>query len=635
MKPRSRNDGRVKEHRPEWDSSTDVPTRPAPTVEIHGTAAAGSANSWNSPFAGTYYDLILKEAEQMRNFSLAGGMSGIITQESSRPPRASSSRRKQRKKARRPQRNQGFDPLAQVTEKLNRASAEAITGPFVQPGDWQPTMGQPPRSPFRNVYSAFGSSTASPRHGQQESGWLWFGREVDQPPSATAAAEVIKRSTSVPNPLAARATPQDRLSARPATAGSTNASSLGQHAAVTPRRRSQDQASSGSLRAWKRSDEPLSGQRASSAHGTRRLRRLPPKGRADLAVYSPQRARSASGRRHQHRRWPQAAFAGTRATLLDVPKHGVALAHKVDERVFVPSPQQYDADRPWRTGVLARAKSAPSYTVGKRLKSKHEMALATGHTDPPAPGAQVKVPSFVAESKALGKGVVFGHKLDSPRTIMERLGYLEGPAPGGDAPLPSFVRENKSGAKGVAWTPPVDSPAVARYEARLAQAQEWRGQGQKQSKEELGRQGTMMLKDVPYPSPEPRLGPDDPPESFAPPPSFVRDGQRERKGVVFGGGRKPFFNIEEGTPAPGGSVKVPSFVEDARRERKGAVLGHRHKSRKDIEERLGIPQTPGVGHYRVETKPVMPVVMANGFMQVPSTDWGGTKVKKVFDRATT
>ena len=57
---------------------------------------------------------------------------------------------------------------------------------------------------------------------------------------------------------------------------------------------------------------------------------------------------------------------------------------------------------------------------------------------------------------------VFGHKLDSPRTIMERLGYLEGPAPGGDAPLPSFVRENKSGAKGVAWTPPVDSPAVAR-----------------------------------------------------------------------------------------------------------------------------------------------------------------------------
>ena len=411
VKPRSRNDGRVKEHRPEWDSSTDVPTRAAPTVEIHGTAAAGSANSWNSPFAGTYYDvrcaagiiqpaggmdcslrghtheqLILKEAEQMRNFSLAGGMSGIITQESSRPPRASSSRRKQRKKARRPQRNQGFDPLAQVTEKLNRASAEAITGPFVQPGDWQPTMGQPPRSPFRNVYSAFGSSTASPRHGQQESGWLWFGREVDQPPSATAAAEVIKRSTSVPNPLAARATPQDRLSARPATAGSTNASSLGQHAAVTPRRRSQDQASSGSLRAWKRSDEPLSGQRASSAHGTRRLRRLPPKGRADLAVYSPQRARSASGRRRQHRRWPQAAFAGTRATLLDVPKHGVALAHKVDERVFVPSPQQYDADRPWRTGVLARAKSAPSYTVGKRLKSKHEMALATGHTDPPAPG---------------------------------------------------------------------------------------------------------------------------------------------------------------------------------------------------------------------------------------------------------
>ena len=246
-----------------------------------------------------------------------------------------------------------------------------------------------------------------------------------------------------------------------------------------------------------------------------------------------------------------------------------------------------------------------------------------------------------------------------------------------------------------------------RYEARLAQAQEWRGQGQKQSKEELGRQGTMMLKDVPYPSPEPRLGACIMPISsgcglyvtaalmfcigqdrtIRPSPLLRRHrlcamGNARGRGLCSVVAASRSSTSRKGHPPPvrrayhspcayalltrpplsGGSVKVPSFVEDARRERKGAVsaplldcvklvraqllvpphcvlvdqvLGHRHKSRKDIEERLGIPQTPGVGHYRVETKPVMPVVMANGFMQVPSTDWGGTKVKKVFDRATT
>ena len=42
------------------------------------------------------------------------------------------------------------------------------------------------------------------------------------------------------------------------------------------------------------------------------------------------------------------------------------------------------------------------------------------------------MPSFVADDKKLGKGVVFGSRLKSRKEIELKLGYPAGPAPGGN-----------------------------------------------------------------------------------------------------------------------------------------------------------------------------------------------------------
>lgn len=318
--------------------------------------------------------------------------------------------------------------------------------------------------------------------------------------------------------------------------------------------------------------------------------------------------------------------------MLDVPRHGVALPYKPPEASEVPSSHEYHPERAWDAGATTRARTAPAYTARKNLKTKHDMMVATGHKDPPAPGGDLLVPSFAREAKESNRGAVFGHKLPDAKEIARKLGVFDGPAPGGDGPLPSFVRENKAKGRGVAFLPP-DQPSVlqARTLERTMRAAMIK---QKPMRRRLGRHDTHMTFEAPYPPTKEEtdvfFDPDAPQPHYATAPSFTADNVRENKGVVFGSSRPPFFKKRDITPAPGGNVKVPSFVEDAKRENKGVRFGHRLKSRRDVEERLGIPQIPGVGSYDVETK----VTQLGGADQ---TLWGhaGSRVKKVFDRATT
>ena len=328
----------------------------------------------------------------MRNFSVAGGMSGAMTKAPPGPPRFP----KAKTPTRRGQQADGgvaasgvsggtgatrgsaapgvgADPLQVVSQQLEEARAQALTEPYTNPGEWQPRLHKPFQAPFRSTYSAFGSSTASPRRARgADGGWYWFGQQVDKPPSAVATAMAEK----------------DEFVAQ---YGSVNPPGTASNAAAS--------ASTASLRAWKRDGTPMSGQGlpGSGTQSQPVLRQIPPKGRADLAMYG-QRGQGKGRRRRQRNRaqtaaglrklrgWPQRAFAPTRETLLDIPRHGVALAHKPDERVHVPSPQHYDQERPWKAGVLQRARTAPAYSVRSRLKTLREMAVATGHKEPPAPG---------------------------------------------------------------------------------------------------------------------------------------------------------------------------------------------------------------------------------------------------------
>ena len=45
--------------------------------------------------------------------------------------------------------------------------------------------------------------------------------------------------------------------------------------------------------------------------------------------------------------------------------------------------------------------------------------------EPPAPGGNTKIPSFVEENKNKGKGVKFGHKLKTPEEIAEACGWVQ------------------------------------------------------------------------------------------------------------------------------------------------------------------------------------------------------------------
>jgi len=303
----------------------------------------------------------------MRNFSVAGGLSGAMTLPPQRPPRQAAGR----KTGTRMQASRGSsmlqNPVADVSTKLEQEAAAARTDKYVDPGEWEPSLGKPYKPPFRSVYSAFGSSTASPRHGADESAWFWFGGNRSAPPSATATALAEKDMFSVPNATAER---DDAGSAGPGSEGG--------------------RPKTASLRGWKR-NQSYAQEYTRSEY---RLRKLPPKGRADLARYTRAASAQGSSRRSrfgssgglQRRGWPQAAFRPTRETMLNVPTHGVPLAHKPDERAFVPSPQHYDVERAWRSKRLQRARSTPAYTVRRRLKSKREMLVATGHSEPPAPG---------------------------------------------------------------------------------------------------------------------------------------------------------------------------------------------------------------------------------------------------------
>ena len=117
------------------------------------------------------------------------------------------------------------------------------------------------------------------------------------------------------------------------------------------------------------------------------------------------------------------------------------------------------------------------FSFGTRLKSPRQISQDLGHPTTPAPGgntqvcftmqsaphaqpvanlscgwcAMCQVPSFARDNQQGGKGVVFGRKLLSPRSILRRIGYPEPPAPGGNTKVPSFARDNRAQAKGVVF----------------------------------------------------------------------------------------------------------------------------------------------------------------------------------------
>ena len=77
-----------------------------------------------------------------------------------------------------------------------------------------------------------------------------------------------------------------------------------------------------------------------------------------------------------------------------------------------------------------------------------------------------------------------------------------------------------------------------------------------------------------------------------PVPSFVEEGRRRNKGVVFGHKTKTDDDIAKALGryprlAPGGSVRVESFAHDNKVQRRGVPFGHRLKSEMEMAQSLG------------------------------------------------
>lgn len=82
-------------------------------------------------------------------------------------------------------------------------------------------------------------------------------------------------------------------------------------------------------------------------------------------------------------------------------------------------PGQYRIEGEFEASI--RRQKGPS--MGMLLPSREDIdaAIGVGPSTTPAPGGLTRVPSFAWEGRS--KGVEFGHKLKSPRTILLNIGY--------------------------------------------------------------------------------------------------------------------------------------------------------------------------------------------------------------------
>lgn len=110
-------------------------------------------------------------------------------------------------------------------------------------------------------------------------------------------------------------------------------------------------------------------------------------------------------------------------------------------------PAKYDVSKLHK--ATSNSRSAPSFSIGVKLKSDEERAVACGYPLLPAPGQGVPVPSFVRESVVENKGPRLMGKLPTRAEIDVKLGIGNGPGPGGSLEVPSFAAENKRQSRGV------------------------------------------------------------------------------------------------------------------------------------------------------------------------------------------
>lgn len=85
---------------------------------------------------------------------------------------------------------------------------------------------------------------------------------------------------------------------------------------------------------------------------------------------------------------------------------------------------------------------------GVRLPDRAEIEKRLGFPTPAFWPETMEVPSFTKSNKAHNRGVVFGHKLLSPRSILRAIGFPEAPARGATGKLPSFTEDNRKQGRG-------------------------------------------------------------------------------------------------------------------------------------------------------------------------------------------